>query len=331
VLAFPLSMVVRPAPRYQASPDLWVVTCYFNPRRYKTKRENYERFAAPLRAAGLPLVTVECAFPWTGFELEEGRRVIRLQTRDVMWQKERLLNVVISQLPAEATKVAWLDCDVAFSNPSWARETSERLETFPVVQLFEKAVRLPRGHGAYTGEGDVWKGFAASLVSDPDALFSGRFDRHGHTGFAWAARRDFLQGHGLYDTCVAGSGDHLMAHAFCGDWDSTCIDRIVGGEGPHRARFQDWSRGIYPSVRARLAHVSGTVLHFWHGEFAHRRYVDRNRELADFGFDPGTDLRMASNGCWEWASPKPELHRWAVEYFGSRREDGDAGGTDVHD
>jgi hypothetical protein len=326
-------MAVRPALPYQPSPDLWVVTCYFNPRRYKTKRENYERFAAPLKEAGFRLVTVECAFPWTGFDLDAGPDVLRLHTRDVMWQKERLLNVAISRLPEEARKIAWLDCDVAFSNAAWAVDASCKLDSSPVVQLFDEAVRLPRGHGAYSGEGDLWKGFAASLASDPDALFSGRFDRHGHTGFAWAARRDFLETHGLYDTCVAGSGDHLMAHAFCGDWDSPCIDRIVGGEGAHRERFQEWGRRIYPAVRARLAHVRGMVLHFWHGEYAHRRYVDRNRELAAFGFDPERDLRIAANGCWEWASPKPDLHRWAVEYFGSRREDGDGpgmGDLDVH-
>jgi len=50
--------------------------------------------------------------------------------------------------------------------------------------------------------------------------------------------------------------------------------------------------------------------------------VDRNRVLAAFGFDPARDIRIGPSGCWEWASRKPELHRWAREYFYFRREDG---------
>ncbi|MBI2468786.1 MAG: hypothetical protein HYV62_13395 [Candidatus Rokubacteria bacterium] len=50
--------------------------------------------------------------------------------------------------------------------------------------------------------------------------------------------------------------------------------------------------------------------------------MDRNRDLVRLGFDPATDLRVAAGGAWQWASDKPALHRWAAEYFGSRREDG---------
>jgi hypothetical protein len=316
-------MSTSPVVSYAACDDLWIVTCYFNADRYRTKAENYTRFVEPLARAGMRLVTVECAFPWTSYDLAQKEEGFRVLAKDVMWQKERLLNLAIARLPKEVRKVAWLDCDVLFTNPRWALEASRLLEEYPVVQLFDEAVRLPRGHASYRGAGEVWPGFAATLPRDPDAVYSGRFDRHGHTGFAWAARRETLSA-GLFDTCVAGSGDHLMAHAFCGDWDSPCIDRIVGHRSPHRERFLAWSHGIYPGVRARVGAVPGRILHLWHGDFANRRYVDRNRELAEFGFDPWTDLKVGPSGCWEWASRKPRLHRWASDYFGRRKEDGEA-------
>jgi hypothetical protein len=75
--------------------------------------------------------------------------------------------------------------------------------------------------------------------------------------------------------------------------------------------------------------VPGTVLHLWHGEVGHRRYVRRNQELAGFGFDPATDLRVGASGCWEWSSDKPGLHQWAREYFGQRLEDGEPEGQAV--
>jgi len=240
-----------------------------------------------------------------------------------MWQKERLLNLAIARLPASCTKVAWVDCHVIFVDGDWAEKTSKLLETFPVVQPFDRVIRLPRGHDAYRGEGDLWPGFVAVAQKHPDLMIAGDFARHGHTGFAWAGRREVIQRHGLYDACISGSGDHMMAHAFCGDWGSPCIERILGpAMSAHRIHFTKWCKAVYGDVRAKVGVTPGALLHLWHGEMDHRRYVLRNRELAGFGFDPAVDLKIGEEGVWEWGSDKGELHRWAVEYYPSRREDG---------
>jgi hypothetical protein len=219
--------------------------------------------------------------------------------------------------------VAWLDCDILFERADWAVETSRRLDEFPVLQLFERAIRLPRDHSSYRGEGDCFDSFAAIYRSNPNSLLRGDFERHGHTGFAWAARRELLKTHSLYDACIAGSGDHMIAHAFCGDWASPCIQRIIGENNRHREHFKQWCQKLYTDVRARLGCVPGTVLHLWHGEMSLRRYVRRNQELAGFQFDPLRHLRIGPEGCWEWNSKMPRLHRWANDYFGLRNEDGE--------
>jgi hypothetical protein len=102
------------------------------------------------------------------------------------------------------------------------------------------------------------------------------------------------------------------------------MDRILGpaSASPLRAHFVDWCKRLYADVRARVAVVPGALLHLWHGEMEHRRYVLRNQQLAAFNFDPKVDIRLSPSGCWEWASDKPELHRWAREYYPSRKEDG---------
>src|SRR5262245_14756207 len=97
--------------------DLWVVTAYFNPAGFRSRRRNFDLFRERIAAAGLPLVAVECSFDGRPFELPPGPGVRHLLGRDVMWQKERLLNVAIAGLPAECRKVAWLDADVLFENP----------------------------------------------------------------------------------------------------------------------------------------------------------------------------------------------------------------------
>jgi hypothetical protein len=315
--------VIRPADRYAPTADLWVVSAYFNPAGFHSRRQNYDLFRDRIQAAGIPLVTVEWALGDRAFELPSELGARRVRGRDVMWQKERLLNVAIAALPDACRKVAWLDADVLFENPDWAPVAAARLDEFPVVQPFDRAVRLPRGASADDSRGDIYPGFAAVYARQPQRLLAGDFAAHGHTGFAWAARREVLAGPGLYDACIAGSGDHMMAHAFCGDWTSACVDRIIGLANRHCGYFADWCRAVYPRVRARVGFVPGALLHLWHGEVGDRRYVDRNRELAGFGFDPAADVRVGAAGCWEWASQKPGLHRWAADYFGRRREDGE--------
>ena len=130
---------------YTSCTDLWCVTAYFNPQHYQTRRANYEWFADPIRAAGIPLLTVECAFGDDPFELPAGPDLLQVRAPHTLWQKERLINLGVASLPARAVKVAWLDGDICFANPDWAAQTAALLDQFPVVQPFTHATRLGQG------------------------------------------------------------------------------------------------------------------------------------------------------------------------------------------
>ena len=134
---------VRAADFYAPANDLWIVTCYFNPQSYATRLENYHRFKSAFERSGARFVTVECAFDNQPFVLP-GPNVISVRASDVMWQKERLLNLAISRLPSECRKVAWLDCDVLFQNPNWLVQTSRLLDHFALVQPFREVVLLAK-------------------------------------------------------------------------------------------------------------------------------------------------------------------------------------------
>ena len=312
-------------PRTYACPaDLGVVTSYYNPCGFRSRAENFERFVEPIRAAGIPLVIVEASFAGDGAKLPAEHKSLRVEARDVLWHKERLLDLGTGWLPPHCTKVAWLDADVLFENEDWAVATSELLETAVVVQPFAEAVRLSRGALEPREGDDVFESFAAVFVNRPEELAHGKFERHGHTGFAWAARRDLVARHGLYDACIAGSGDHMMAHAFAGDAESRCISRMVGRGGRHLAHFRRWSRRLHEDMGARLSFTPGRLLHLWHGSIENRRYALRNKELLELAFDPKEDIRISDTGCLEWASDKPELHAWALRYFVERKEDDDS-------
>lgn len=309
-----------PAERYSRCEELWLVTCYFNSNSFRTRRETYDRFAHSIRESGLNLLTVECAFGDADFTLPPGPDGLRVRSRDVMWQKERLINLAVASLPTSVHKIAWLDCDVLFSNPDWAIQTAALLDDFPIVQTFKTAIRLPRSQTSYRGLGEVWNGFAWVSEVVPDA-FARDYTQHGHTGFGWAARRDLLDRHGLYDACVSGSGDHFMAHAMRGDLLMEC--GFLSTSPKLREHFRQWAKLFHADVRGRIGSTPGTLLHLWHGDTKDRRYGDRHEQLFRLDFDPAADLRIGGNGLWEWAGDKLELRRWMSEYFESRKEDGD--------
>ncbi|MFQ6027631.1 MAG: hypothetical protein ACE5Q6_09085, partial [Dehalococcoidia bacterium] len=129
--------------KHQSAPnDLWAITSYFNPMGYRRRWVNYHTFR---RNLAVPLLTIELAYH-DDFELRPGdaTRLIQLRSDQVMWQKERLLNLALQQLPPECRKVAWLDCDILFDCNNWASLTSQALEAFTLVQPFSKAHYLNR-------------------------------------------------------------------------------------------------------------------------------------------------------------------------------------------
>lgn len=315
---------IYPSVLYNFCDDLWLITSYFNPSRYKTKLENYKIFERIIRKSKLNLLTVECAFTGGDFELTSFQDVFRVKTNSVMWQKENLLNIAIKNLPLSAKKVVWIDCDVLFSNPNWAVETAKLLDDYPIVQPFQTVIRLSKHQEYYNGKGHKSESFAYVRQKNPQLHLLSNFNLHGHTGMAWAAHLDLLRKHKLYPGCISGSGDHIMAHAMCGRFTDPCVQRILGEPKINNKVFQyflNWAYPFFQDVRSNIGFVPGEVLHLWHGEIENRQYLERHKELRKIGFNPYEDLILSENGTWDWNN-KIELQNWAKRYFELRLEDG---------
>ena len=131
--------------------------------------------------------------------------MFQFRSRDVLWQKERLLNLTIDRVPDRYTKIAWIDADMLFDNARWAVEASDRLDEFPVIQLFSHAIRLRPNETSYFGGGERYRSFGFTRAALP-ALSRLRYLIHGHTGFAWAADRQLLSGLGLTTPRLLAAG-----------------------------------------------------------------------------------------------------------------------------
>ncbi|WP_402721333.1 hypothetical protein [Janthinobacterium rivuli] len=306
--------------------DIWVISCYSNPLGYRTRRENFARFAAGIVGQGGNLLVLEMAEPGGHFDLDDqAYNCVRLRGDGLIWQKERMLNLALRQLPPECRKVVWADGDILFESPDWIAMTADALEHDVVVQPFSHSVRLPYGHLQYRGESQensgVTESFASCYKRAPALSREQNYANHGHTGYAWAARRDFLETCGLYDTCITGSSDHLMAHVFSGTLSSSCIARMIGEGHTFARHFARWAHKADELCRGRLGFVPGTVLHLWHGSLSNRRYFVRNQEVKELDYDPERDMRLDANGLWTWADSAGHLRAWSEAYFKSRHED----------
>jgi hypothetical protein len=308
---------------YDYVSGLWVITPYYNPLGYASRRANYQIFVRLLQESGLNVLTVECAFGDQPYDLPDSPDVVKVRSRSLLWQKERLLNLALPWLPPSCKYVAWLDCDIVFANPEWARETVRLLEEVPVVQVFETVNRLPQGLASPAE--DIWPSFAKVVTDNRTVLHSGnKYADHGHTGYGWAARREVLERHGLYEHAIVGTADDYMSHAIMGDFESPCILRVMGGNELMQSHLLDWARPFHETVGGRLKAVHGTVLHLWHGDLANRKYYIRHQEFMQFGFNPYRDLVAVPGQPFEL---RPELAdsglaEWFKAYFASRREDG---------
>ena len=307
--------------------DFWAITSYFNPLSYRNRQANYRIFRERL---GVPLVTVELAYG-PRFELDESDADILIQLRggDVLWQKERLLNLALDALPAECTKVAWIDCDVLFGDDDWPKRARQVLDRVPIAQLYSEVHYLPAATKTEPPDRALAEvkriSIASAVASGLDAeacLEQGNGPTVGSysTGVAWAVRRELLQAHHFYDAFIVGGGDRAMAVALYG-----CFDNVVRRQRLNErqlAHFLAWAEPLRDAVGGAIGFVGGDVFHLWHGALDDRRWYRRYGPMPAFRFDPFEDIALTGNGLWRWNSHKPDLHAYVQDHFILRREDG---------
>lgn len=316
-------------PRHlERHPGLWGVTAYFNPIGYRRRLENYRHFRAQL---SIPLVTVELGLDGR-YDLGESDAdiLIRCDACDVLWQRERMLNLALAAVPGDCDKIARLDCDVIFEDPSWPTQATRALDDHVFVQLFTQAYDQPRdtvpGKPGFPDLARAWEGFASLWRAERNpALIDRRIQAAGTRsrcamGMAWAFRRELHADLDIYDTCILGGAEHAMLAAACGMPEIVVDYQCMGSA--RRRNYLDWATRFHRLVNGTFGVVQGRIAHLWHGDIEHRGYATRYRDFATFAFDPVRDLALNETGVWRWATDDVEMKTYVRDYFASRREDG---------
>ena len=289
---------------------LAVLTTLFNPVGSARIVQNMREFIGTIKA---DIFVAEMVYG-RDFELPANEHWLRVRGHDqqVLWQKERLLNLLLSKLPAEYTDVAWIDGDLYFKNVDWIRHAQQALLNHQVVQLYEKVHRLDQNGGIFLSQEGMVKYIKNNHISGPESA-------RGSCGFAWAARREVLDALRLLDTEVLGDADLMMLAAFFGH----CDPREFGFELTERwgTHVKRWTDLAFKLIGGEVGYVPGEIVHMYHGPMTSRSYVGRRKCLRDNNFDPATDIRSSTNGAWEWATDKPNLHQAVKAYFVDRNDD----------
>jgi hypothetical protein len=312
----------------------WAIAVFFNPAGYKNKIKNYRIFRQKAKEQGLKLLAVELAFGKKFFELkkEDAEILIQLRTKDVLWQKERLLNIGIKNLPPDCDKFAWIDADVIFLNDNWIKDTCDLLEKYAIIQPFYSIVRIPK-HGLkeelesipfgveMDSENRKSFGMAARVCQLGRGILGGSAAFFGHVGLVWAARKEIFEEDGLFDKIVFPNVDLWMAYAFYGSRAGE--EYFQYSHQFIKKSYSEWLEKIYQKVKGSVYYTDGTILHLWHGANKDRGFPFCHKILMKrYKFDPEKDIKENLDGIYVWASDKPELHNDVRKYFLMRREEG---------
>ncbi len=277
-----------------------IITTHWNPWDRQRLRDTYAEWAAAL---GHPHLCVELAF---GKPEIPGAMVVRGSWGNVLWQKERLINLAVSLLPEEIDYVAWIDHDLVFENPDWldigldmVRRGVDCVQLFSEVHyqdLAGQVIRRARGSVA------AWQSTGELSNSAP--------------GGAWLASRSWLRSiGGIYDRNICGGGDATFLAAV-----TKCPTTYITRQAP---RLRDHALAYGDRIRATAGYVPGVVRHLWHGDRANRQYISRDEILMRYDFDPNSHLQITLSGILELSPNAPAgLQSEIAAYFKARRDDG---------
>lgn len=298
---------------------LYVVTCVFNPAEYESRYRLYREFKKYIEQFdNVVLVTVELAIGNQEFAVtdSEANFDIQLRTDQIYWNKENLINIGYQNLPPNAKYIAWVDADVVFLNPNWVQDTIDGLKEHKVVQMFSEYIDLDADH-RHTGVAasfiKVWKDNRDGLFSKKKTEDTYVNAKYGVTGLAWAARRDVLDNiGGLLDWLLTGASDWYMAYSLIGESHTT---------NNQLPELKDFQAKCDEFVGKDVGYISGTAVHYFHGNKKNRQYGTRWTILAHNNYSPTTDLTKREDGLYIVNREKTVMLEQLKQYFIDRKED----------
>lgn len=322
---------------------LWVIVVLNNPCNFARRVNLFSDFVKRMsETKNVNLCIVELAYGSHKHVVDQcdiqdhvrkgsENKIIKLQTnRPMLWQKENLINIGLSQLPADWQYVAWIDADISFAKVDWVEETLKKLQIYQVVQLFSHAVDMgPMDEIMKTATGfafcyhRLWQ--KQNTNTQPTkkkianySLTNKKLDVYWHPGYAWACTRSAMETIGqLFDKGICGSGDHHFACCMIGEGKHSVPSGISEDYRMHILQLQERCEKLHQSI----GYVDGTIFHYWHGKKRDRKYQERWTILKSNKYEPSKDVFYDWQGLLIMCPSKIKLRTDLQQYFQERNED----------
>ena len=337
--------------------NLACVTCHFNFSNFQRPIENLHNFLKNMEEINLPVYGVELVLPDQEIQTKLLPNWINITIdpeKNILWQKEALLNKAETLVPDHYENIAWIDADIFIDDELWVEKTIKELETHDVIHLFQSALlldkhrsiflKIPSEVFAYKNIifntkqikffgnrdekyiNDVEKSGCIIFGDFKDLSISKRkpispdFEDLGkckHAGFAWAMKRSLWKKiNGLYDRCIIGGADSAMCKVFLDTDISVYNSNAIGLNADS---FQEWALKV-KKEKISTSNLNVDIYHFFHGSRENRKYIDRNENTRLF--DSSLITNINDLGILEWSDQAPEYLKQDVrDFFNDRLED----------
>lgn len=314
--------------------DFLAITSYFNPFNGTLRRKNYETFRKHL---GVPLLTVEWS-PYADFTLcnQDADYLLQVSGGDILWQKERLLNIGLSRARELGVRnAALVDSDIVFHETDWFIKVLSSLKSHSIVQCFRQVNYLPELDCSDMTRSEISRqqperirlslGYAFTQTHrflprglDEESRHSDISTSSGNPGMAVALSMEKLAKLHLYEANIVGGGDSvLMAGATHSIPDLFSVRPYTNA---HKQSILDWYDKSIPSGN-QLGYADNEIAHLWHGTIESRQYLSRHVILSKCDYVPSRDINWFKSGALELSEAGAYLKKLILHYMQSRESE----------
>lgn len=283
-------------------------------RRYILAKEFIKRMENEINVR---LFIVELTYNKQKFQITSPNNNRHLQIRTdtpPIWHKENMINLGVKYLlPSNWKAFAWIDADIEFENPDWARDTLKILNgSRDIVQVFSHAVDMDLNEDAMS----VFASFGFQYTKKREYTKVG-INKMWHPGYGAAmTRKAYEKMGGVYELSILGSGDHNMALSFIGKGDISLNEHV------HPDYLNSVLEYQAKVTQLRLGYTPGVIRHYFHGTKKNRRYQERWGILVKHGYSPERHITKNDFGLLVPTKDCPQgLLDDIMDYFKCRSED----------
>jgi hypothetical protein len=239
--------------------DLAIISTYFNPRNYNSRKKNTDAFLKYIEESGVSdhLYIAEIIYPNQESFIKH-KNTIYLKCESPVWNKEAALNAIVKRLPPHYTKVMWVDLDVMWTKENWYNDISKLLDSYKIIQPFSKCIYL-NNDSSISKIGVGYFNTVKNNISEDRVCY----------GMTMAYTREFCDKFGFFDKFLLGAGDTILAMPAAGQIEDFisfsrgfCFDDVWDDALKYAENISNYVNGNYTFYDEEITHLFHGALDF---------------------------------------------------------------------